>query len=553
MHLRTWRSSGLSAEKFTVVADTPPVAPSATRGVYRVEGLPEVLTLELQYGLQRVRDRAQAKLPPSLFNRAVAAVREHAEDATSLLDRPVAYWTSFCGDRPRAFLNYVYDQLVTLAEHGSDEWAKDRWDLRRLGLHGSQTGREFRFDQIRQRWLREAGKRWVRHNLSRDLKVGTARHHVLVLRQFSTFLTEASAARDSGGQLTREHIEEFLAWMLHAMPQARTRNRRVSGLKVFLEDCRRFEWAPVRQAASIHRDDFSRVGDALPRALSEYVMAQLESDDRLAELADDGTRAIVLLLIRTGIRIGDLIRLPFDPVSHDPAGAPYLDFHVHKLRKDHRVPLDERAARAIREQQTYVHDRWPESSPWLFPGIFANPHGQRHFTYATVLRRLNRWVTDCRVVNEHGQPVWITPHQFRHTLGTRMINDGVPQHVVQRLYGHDSAEMTAVYARLTDQTLRSEFDRWSASRVNVHGEVVLHDPGDEAAWVKQRLTRAKQTLPNGYCGRPLQQSCPHPNACLTCPDFCPTANSSASTATNSPAPAPSSPPAKPAGTPAWSR
>lgn len=100
MHLSAWRSSGLSAEKFAVVADVPPVVPSATRGAYRVEGLPEVLTLELQYGLQRVRDRAQAKLPPSLFNRAVAAVREHAEDATSLLDRPVTYWTSFCGDRP---------------------------------------------------------------------------------------------------------------------------------------------------------------------------------------------------------------------------------------------------------------------------------------------------------------------------------------------------------------------------------------------------------------------------------------------------------------------
>lgn len=30
---------------------------------------------------------------------------------------------------------------------------------------------------------------------------------------------------------------------------------------------------------------------------------------------------------------------------------------------------------------------------------------------------------------------------------------------------------------------------------------------------------AKQTLPNGYCGLPLQQRCPHPNACLTCDNF----------------------------------
>jgi hypothetical protein len=42
---------------------------------------------------------------------------------------------------------------------------------------------------------------------------------------------------------------------------------------------------------------------------------------------------------------------------------------------------------------------------------------------------------------------------------------------------------------------------------------------NEAAWMKERLARAKQTLPNGYCGLPLQQSCPHPNACLTCGHF----------------------------------
>ena len=41
----------------------------------------------------------------------------------------------------------------------------------------------------------------------------------------------------------------------------------------------------------------------------------------------------------------------------------------------------------------------------------------------------------------------------------------------------------------------------------------------DAEWVKHRLARAADVLPNGYCGRPPQQDCPHPNACLTCPDF----------------------------------
>jgi hypothetical protein len=41
--------------------------------------------------------------------------------------------------------------------------------------------------------------------------------------------------------------------------------------------------------------------------------------------------------------------------------------------------------------------------------------------------------------------------------------------------------------------------------------------------MKQNLSRAKMALPNGYCGLPMQKSCPHANACLTCPLFVTTA------------------------------
>ncbi len=37
--------------------------------------------------------------------------------------------------------------------------------------------------------------------------------------------------------------------------------------------------------------------------------------------------------------------------------------------------------------------------------------------------------------------------------------------------------------------------------------------------MEHNLARVQASLPNGYCGRPPQQDCPHPNACLTCPDF----------------------------------
>ncbi len=103
-----------------------------------------------------------------------------------------------------------------------------------------------------------------------------------------------------------------------------------------------------------------------------------------------------------------------------------------------------------------------------------------------------------------------------------MINQGVPQHVVQKLLGHASPQMTARYATIHDTTVRAAFDDYQRRRVDIAGQRLDFDPDAPAAdaeWIKHNLARVQASLPNGYCGRPPQQDCPHPNACLTCPDF----------------------------------
>ncbi len=117
----------------------------------------------------------------------------------------------------------------------------------------------------------------------------------------------------------------------------------------------------------------------------------------------------------------------------------------------------------------------------------------------------------------------MTPHQWRHTYGTRLINSEVPQETVRRLLDHVSHQMTAHYARLSDRTVRDQWER--ARKVNVAGEEVSADTGPlaDAVWMKNNLARAKMALPNGYCTLPLQQRCEYANACLTCPVFVTTA------------------------------
>jgi hypothetical protein len=94
--------------------------------------------------------------------------------------------------------------------------------------------------------------------------------------------------------------------------------------------------------------------------------------------------------------------------------------------------------------------------------------------------------------------------------------------VVQKLLGHASPHMTAHYATIHDATIRQAFDHYQSQRVNIAGQTFAYDPDAPTAtaeWVKHNLSRIRDSLPNGYCGRPPQQDCPHPNACLTCPDF----------------------------------
>jgi hypothetical protein len=103
------------------------------------------------------------------------------------------------------------------------------------------------------------------------------------------------------------------------------------------------------------------------------------------------------------------------------------------------------------------------------------------------------------------------------------FNSQVPQETVRRVLDHSSHQMTAHYARLSDQTIREQWER--ARKVGISGEELPAENGPlaEAAWMKNNLARAKMALPNGYCALPLQQRCEYANACLTCPVFVTTA------------------------------
>lgn len=532
-HYNRWRLHG-RPDWDVVIATTGVIhlkPASDMTDVFDLRSLTEQTRLEIAYSIQCRHDDRTVRLLPTMISGLVALVVETG--VVSLLEFSPDEWTAQAhargldnrSGRALGQLRYACRQLLDLAE-GSDaesEFARDIWRASVLGVTHSRTPRTIRFDGIAQAWLRAAMKRCFRFRLAAGKSFGSVSVDERALRWFSRFLTSHYPDVTGPAGLTRQVLEHYLSWLAGSHLGGNTSNTYLVVLRGFLEACRRHHWMPdLPPRASIYLDELPARPRPLPRFIPEFVMAQIENPDNLARLTDHTTRHLLILIIETGLRANDACALPFNPIIDDSAGWPCLRFLNSKMAAEQLVPLSRKAAEAVRAQQTQLVQRWPHGPDRLFPSPHANPDGNHEFRYNTFRTRLAAWQRDIGLHDEAGQQVSVTAHQFRHTLGTRLINSGVPQHVVQKLLGHASPQMTARYAIIHDSTVRAAFDDYQQHRVDIRGEAVNFDPNGptaDAEWVKHNLARVQATLPNGYCGRPPQQNCPHPNACLTCPDF----------------------------------
>jgi integrase len=491
--------------------------------------LPAGLRLEVQYVLQCHGDEQSAKLPARHIRPFVAVLA--SAGACSLLEQPEEWWTALGVPgtrRRRGWRPFVLDarrrvEALAFGAGWETEYPRDTWRLRNLGIREPQA--TIRFTGISQPWLRELAKRHIRWQLASGLSAVTASAAARAVTRFSAWLASLADAPAGMSGVTRPLLERYLA-VLQAEMGGQVRHRDyVGGLSGFLREVRRHGWDDTLPAtAAIYPEDFPPRGARLPRGLAAHVMAQVERPANLARQASPAYRLITLILIRCGLRVSSATGLAFDCTVTDADGAPYLRYYNTKMKREALVPVDDELARLIGEQKQRALQRFPAGTPVLFPRQTRNLKGRRPMSGPTYRAALYRWLDDCDIRDEHGQPARLTPHQWRHTLGTALINRDVPQHVVQKILDHDSPLMTAHYARLSDKTVREHWER--ARKVNAEGQPVQLSPDGplgDAAWAKQQLSRATQALPNGYCQLPLVKTCPHANSCLTCPMFITTA------------------------------
>jgi integrase-like protein len=176
---------------------------------------------------------------------------------------------------------------------------------------------------------------------------------------------------------------------------------------------------------------------------------------------------MVLVLQECGMRISELLQLPLDCLTQDTRGTFYLQYLQDKMKREHMIPVSQEIARVVQEQQQVVRAADNETS-FLFPSSKGGVMKQQSFA-----QRLNRLAYDHQIRDANGKLFRFQSHQFRHTVGTRMINLGVPHHFIQRYLGHLGPEMTSRYAHIHDATMREKLSEYlQGTLVDVTGKVV---------------------------------------------------------------------------------
>jgi integrase/recombinase XerD len=194
-----------------------------------------------------------------------------------------------------------------------------------------------------------------------------------------------------------------------------------------------------------------KVPDSLPRAMDPQDVRKL-----LSVIRRPREKAIVLVLLRSGMRIGELLNTTVSDINL--AEKRIEIFETQKNRVGRVVYLADDACGAL------AH--WLQVRRWQTALIFSG-YGGRPLSYEVARSNFKRLLVQADLAHRG-----YTLHCLRHTFASELLNAGMRLECLQPLLGHSQIEMTRRYARLTDVTRKEEYFRAMAKieKEGVHGD-----------------------------------------------------------------------------------
>jgi integrase/recombinase XerD len=274
-------------------------------------------------------------------------------------------------------------------------------------------------------------EQYLRHKYRRNCKSSTLREAGTSLMQFlSLFHT---AGKSKLAQLSREDVEAFVEDMQDRGLKPGTVRTRLCALYAFVRYG--IEHKVLSHELLEHKIRL-KLPDRLPRAIDPQ-----DVDKLLSVINNTRDRALILLLLRTGMRIGELLNCTVDDV--DVRQQKIFIYQADKTSVGRVVYYSDDAQAALLAWLR-VRDPYKEQ---LFYG-----QGRHSLCYQAARSMFTKYVHKAGL-----QYSGYTLHCLRHTFATDLLNVRMPLECLRVLLGHTNLEVTRRYARLTDTTREHEY------------------------------------------------------------------------------------------------
>jgi site-specific recombinase XerD len=165
------------------------------------------------------------------------------------------------------------------------------------------------------------------------------------------------------------------------------------------------------------------------------VLSRKEVESLLGVARHPSTRALLMILYSSGLRVGEVVRLRAADVDRDRR---LLKVREGKGRKD-RYTLQ--SARALQAVDRHLLLRAEDCGEWLFPG----ESGGRHLNTRSVQKVVARARIRAKIAKR------VTPHTLRHSFATHLLEAGTDLRYIQELLGHASSRTTEIYTHVSNR------------------------------------------------------------------------------------------------------
>ncbi|MEI7722524.1 MAG: site-specific tyrosine recombinase XerD [Actinomycetota bacterium] len=295
----------------------------------------------------------------------------------------------------------------------------------------------------------KAQKSFIDHlQIERGLSPNSIAAYGRDLDRFAGYLTKKDLDFQA---LNTENLTEYEIALKQEGLALSSINRGVSALKTFYKYLSR-EYAIADPTTELTANRLPR---KLPKALTiSEIESLLRSTERVGELTALRDRAILEVLYGTGARVSEVVGLNLGDLGKSMLTGDEVT--TLKLRgkgsKERIVPLGSFAKEAIENYMVRLRPMYVEKSKSskAATALFLNSRGGR-------LSRTSAWQIVTDAAEATGLSGKVSPHVFRHSYATHLLDGGADIRVVQELLGHSSVTTTQIYTLITIDKVRQAY------------------------------------------------------------------------------------------------